>query len=411
MENIADVIKGSFDELKKTNEELIASEVKGLGVADLKEKMATIDAKLDAEEDRFEQAKAEKEALEAKTAKFEETLEELKVAFQRDGGVDESEVKDIKAEAQEVYFRKNVQGMGEDQIKALSTDSDPDGGFRLAATTTANIMTYMYETSPMRQYASVISISGPDYIATIDNDEASAGWVGEKQARTETTTPIFQTKRIVPYELYAEPQATQRMLDDADFPVESWLAGKVSDQFSRKENTAFIIGDGVEKPRGILTYDAGVITNTSSQELIEQISSGDANRITADALLDMEAAVKTEYLNGSNFFLNRTSVGAIRKLKDGQNNYLWSPGFDSKTGPSIMGYNYARFEDMPAEQANALPVMFGNMKLAYQIVDRMGIRTLRDPYTGRGSVKFYTTKRVGGDVVNFEAIKLMKVEA
>ena len=412
IKDITDALKGQFDEMKKTNEDVLANELKGLGVADLKEKAEAIDAKLEASEAKFEEEKSARIALEAKTEAYEASIEELKVAFERNGeGVDGKEVEDLHAKAVESFLRGGEEKLDADEAKALSTDSDPDGGFRLAATTTANITSYMFETSPMRQYADVMTISGPDLLINIDNDEAGAGWVGEKQSRTETSTPQFQTKRITPYEIYAEPQATQKMLDDADSNIEAWLAGKVSDKFMRTENTAFVNGTGVEQPRGFLTYPAGTITSSASQEKIEQISSGSATLITADAMLEMEGALKSEYINGANFFLNRTSVTAIRKLKDGQGNYLWTPGFDGKTGPTIMGYGYARFDDMPAQAADALAVAFGNMKLAYQIVDRTGIRVLRDPYTSRPFVKFYTTKRVGGDVKNFEALKLMKVEA
>jgi len=264
----------------------------------------------------------------------------------------------------------------------------------------------------MRSYADVQSISSNEMIITLDNDEAAAGWVGEKQARPETATPQFGQKKIVCNEIYAEPRATQRAVDDASFDLEAWLSGKVAEKFGRTENTAFVNGDGIEKPRGFTTYDDGVVGHgVASQELIEQIKTGDANNLTTDAFFDMEASLKGEYMGNALWFLNRKSLGEIRKLVDGQGNYIWDPGFNGSTGPTILGKGYARFEDMAAVAANALPIAFGDMKETYQILDRIGIRVLRDPYTAKPFVKYYTTKRVGGDVKNFESLKLMKVKA
>tara|TARA_R110001599_G_scaffold210877_4_gene408259 strand:+ start:6322 stop:7551 length:1230 start_codon:yes stop_codon:yes gene_type:complete len=397
-------IEKLFDGLKSNNEEKMQKEIKGLGVSELKETQEAINAKMNASEEKFEAEKAKVEALEVKTAAYDTAIEEIKVAMERDGeGVDKGEEADMYAKAVDLFIRKGEEN--EDLTKALSTDSDPDGGFRLAAGTTANIVTFQYETSPMRQHASVTNISGTDMMFNIDNDEAGAGWVGEKSLRTETSTPQFQTKRIVPYEIFAEPRATQKQLDDADFDVESWLAGKVSDRFSRMENSAFVNGDGVEKPRGFLTYDAGKV-GALEQDKIEQIISGHATLLTGDGVLSLEASLKDQYVQGSKYFTNRTSLGSLRLLKDGQGNYLWAPGFNGKTSATLNGYEYARLDDMPAVGAGSLSLAFGNMKSCYQIVDRIGIRTLRDPFTAKPFVKFYTTKRVGGDVVNFEALKL-----
>lgn len=411
IKDITDALKGQFEEMKSTNEEVIAKEIKGLGVAELKEKQDKIDAGMEASEAKMLAVTEANVSLEAKTLELRKELDEMKSAIERSGGSLEGEkVEDLHAKALDFYLHNTDINMSAEQ-KALATDNDPGAGFLLSPAVTDNMTTFMRETSAMRSYADVLTISAPDYVISLDNDEVSGNWVGEKENRGETSTPIVQTKRIVPYELAAEPKATQRILDDAAINIEQWLANKVSRKFARMENSAFVAGDGVEKPRGFLDYDAGVVTGTSSQELIEQISSGDANFITADALLDMEGGLKDEYIANANFFLKRTSVSAIRKLKDGQGNYLWSPGLDGKTGPTIMGYGYARFDDMPAQAAGALSVAFGDMKEAYQIIDRKGIRVMRDPLTSRGFVKFYTTKRVGGDVKNFEALKLMKVEA
>jgi HK97 family phage major capsid protein len=404
-------LQNSFDEMKKTNDAKVSDEIKGLGVSELKEKAEKVDSKMDDLESKLQDAHENEVKAEAKAVEFESKLEAIRLQIERDGGSVNSKTEDeVHAKAMETFFRKGDDSkfFEEEEAKALATDSDPDGGYRVVAATEAQMMTYLYETSQMRAYATATTISGNEMEILLDNDEAGSGWVGEKENRPETTSPQFQKKRIFAHELYAEPRATQRMVDDAAFPIESWLSGKVSDKFARDENTTFVNGNGIEKPRGFLTYPDGVV-GPKDQELIQQVASGDANLITTDAFFNMESEMKGPYLMGANWFLNRKTVGAVRKLQDGQDNYIWEPGFNGKAGPTILGYNYARFEDMPAVGAGALPIAFGNMKLTYQIVDRMGIRVVRDALTSKPWVKFYTTKRVGGDVVNFESMKLMKI--
>jgi len=406
MSDVIEEMQKGFNHLKETNEKLIDSKLKGLGVDELEAKMTKIEADLDASETKSQEAQAAKLVAEQKAEKMATEIDELRVAFNR-GGESKAEKEDLHAKAVDLFLMKGKEALDEEQMKALATDTDGNGGFGLAVTQAAKITDFMFETSPMRAYASVGNISTGEWEAIIDSDEAGAGWVGERSARPQTSTPNLGKKVITTHELYADPRATQTMIDDASFDVANWLAGKVSRKFSRLENTAFVNGDGVVQPRGILTYADGVIGSTGERELIEQVGSGEVGGIDADQLFELQGALKADYNANARFFFNRATLTNIRKLKDGDGNYLWQPGLSKGVGNSILGKEYALFEDMPELATDSLSVAYGDMREAYQIVDRMGVRVLRDPFTARPYVSFYTTKRTGGDVVNYEALKLM----
>lgn len=312
------------------------------------------------------------------------------------------------------YIRKNNAGSGVDEIKALAAGSDPDGGFAVTPDMSGRIAALVRETSPMRQVANVITIGTDALEGVNDLNEATSGWVGETEARGETTAPKIGEYRIPVHEQYAEPRATQKLLDDAMFNVEEWLAGKIAERLARMENDAFVNGNGVRKPRGFLTYAAGT-PSASAFNVIEQIASGGAGAFASadpgDALINLVYALKSAYREKAVFMMKRSTLAAVRKLKDGDDNYLWQPDFQLKQGGSLLGFDVVEAEDMPAIAANSLSIAFGDFNAGYQIVDRQGVRILRDNFTAKPYVKFYTTKRVGGDVVNFEAIKLMKFSA
>jgi HK97 family phage major capsid protein len=311
------------------------------------------------------------------------------------------------------YLRRNNAGSA-DEVKALSVGSDPDGGYAVTPDMTGRIATLIRESSPMRQVANVQTIGTDALEGVNDLNEATSGWVGETESRTETTAPQIGEWRIPVHEQYAEPRATQKLLDDAMFDIEGYLAGKIAERLSRMENTAFITGNGVKKPRGILTYAAGT-PSASTFSVIEQVVSGGAGAFAStkpgDALINLVYALKAQYRERAVFMMRRSTLAEVRKLKDAQDNYLWQPDFQQKQGGTLLGFNIVEAEDMPAIGANSLSIAFGDFQSGYQIVDRQGIRILRDSYTAKPYVKFYTTKRVGGDVVNFEAIKLMKFAA
>lgn len=364
--------------------------------------------------------------LQASQKAAEDELTELKAAFQR---VPASKGKeDSAAERKEKltshfnkfarlnddenkrYFDTYVKGQVKDEVelKALSVGSDPNGGYLVQPEIGGIISTKLYESSPMRSLASVISIGTDSYEVIIDNDEAGSGWVGEASSRTTTNSPVLGKLMIPVHELYANPKATQKVLDDASIDMEAWLTGKVAAKFARDEATAFISGNGINKPRGIASYASGT---DITQEQIEQVNTGSASAFTWDGFMDLQNALKEDYQRNACFLFRRTSNAAIMKLKDGAGHSIFNMYFDKNVGlqPTLMGSPAYFAADMPAVATNALAVAYGDFKAGYQIVDRMGLRILRDPYSDKPYVGFYTTKRVGGGVKNFEAIKLGKI--
>lgn len=338
---------------------------------------------------------------------LQDEVKKIHTAMNRPGtlssGSETQELAEYKA-AFRSYIKTGTEGnLKALQTKALSVGSDPDGGYLVLPQMSDEIVKKIFETSPVRQVASVQAISTDALEIIQDLDEADASWVGEVSARAETDTPQLKKIVIPAHEMYAKPKASQKILDDAFLNVEAWLAEKVADKFSRTEASAFVSGDGVNKPRGFLSYAAG-----TGFEQIEQVVTGDADDVTADGLIAVVTALKAFYKPGAAFMMKRATLGEIRKLKDLEGQYLWQPALSAGNPDLILGYPVYEADDMPAEAANALAVAFGNFRAGYQIVDRFGIRTLRDPYSSKPYVEFYTTKRVGGGVKNFEAIKLLK---
>jgi len=359
------------------------------------------------------------------TKALETELTEVKTAFNRQPiATSEEKGKEAKAQLNKLFnqFARSKKSNQQDfhefleasdapaEVKALSVGSDPDGGYIVMPEFGGIIQTKVFETSPIRQLASVVTINTDAFEYVLDNGEADGEWVGETTAPTTETTPQFGKKSIVVHELAAKPKATQKMIDDGIIDVEGWLAGKVADIFARKEATAFVSGNGVGKPRGILSYTAGT---DIAQEHIEQVVTGVADAFTYDGMVDLQNALKEPYQANASFLYKRATNAALLKIKDGEGRPIFNMTYDKNAGlrPTLMGQTAYFANDMPAIAANALSMAYGDIKAAYQIVDRIGIRVLRDPYTSKPFVIFYTTKRVGGAVVNHEAIKLGKVAA
>ncbi len=297
--------------------------------------------------------------------------------------------------------------------KAMTVGSDPEGGYLVPSELSQRIVTRQRDLTTMRQIATVMEVSSDALEMLSDRNEAEANWVAETATRTETTTPSLGKVRIPVHEISAQPKASQKLLDDAQINVEEWLAAKIADRFSRREADAFINGDGVMRPRGILTYTTSTNDDESrSWGQIQYVASGAAGGFAssspADRLLDLVYKLKAPYLPKASWLMPRSVSAAIRKLKGGDGNYLWQVSMQSGQPPTLLGFPVVFSEDMPAMATDTYSLAFGDFSEAYTIVDRAGIRLLRDPYTDKPNVKFYTTKRVGGDVVNFDAIKLMK---
>lgn len=306
------------------------------------------------------------------------------------------------------YLRKGMDaGLEAFESKSLSASSDPDGGYLVTPGMSSRIVAAVFETSPMRQLASVEVISSDTLELIDDHDQAAAGWTSETGAVTDTSTPQVGKRSIAVHELYAQPKATQKLVDDAAIDIEAWIAAKVADIFARKENESFIGGNGVGQPRGILTYASG-----TSWGQVEQVNSGTNGAVTADGLIGIYYALKDAYMKRASFLVNRTVVKQVRLLKESTTGqYLWQPGLSAGQPDTLLGVPVHLAADMPDATTGSLSVAVGDFAQAYQIVDRQGIRVLRDPFTDKPFVKFYTTKRVGGDVVNFEAVKLLKLSS
>ena len=313
------------------------------------------------------------------------------------------------------FMAKDARLLTADEVKTLSVGSDPDGGYLVTPDTGGRIVTRVYETSEMRQIASSMMISSDKLEGIEDLGEAGAGYAGEASQGSDTTTPQVGKWSIPVWIIDSEPKATQSILDDASVDVEAWLSGKVADKFARFENAEFVAG--ATKIRGITSYttaaDSGsgvtwgqvghIVTGTSG-------AFGTTVATQADKLIDLMGLLKNPYLANARWVTRRSVLTAIRKFKIGATTdaYVWSPGLGVGIPETILGYPVSRMEDMPALGADSLSLAFGDFPAAYQIVDRVGIRVLRDPFTAKPFVKFYTTKRTGGGVVNFEAYKLLK---
>ena len=312
------------------------------------------------------------------------------------------------AEAFAMSLRVDRMHLNGDQQKAMMVGSDPNGGFLVPTAISNRIITKVYETSPIDELATHETISTDAIEIPIDTDEAGAGWTGETESRSETSTPQVGVQRIPVHELYAKPKITQQLLEDAGIDVEAWLARKVAEKFARLRGRAFILGDGIKKPRGILTYDAGA---AGARGTIAQIASGSATSLTSDGLINLMFALKDRYLANAVWLMKRGTVAQTMLLKDGQGQYMWRPGLQEGQPSMILGHSVRRADDMPGVAAGALPVAFGDFAAGYTVVDRLGIRTLRDPYTADPFVLFTTRARVGGDVTDFEAFALQVIAA
>ncbi len=289
--------------------------------------------------------------------------------------------------------------------KAMGTFEGPDGGYAVVPEFDKAIIQVVRETSPIRPYAEVISVGSDRIEEPYEGDDFTSGWIGEEADRPETDTGTLKMIAWDVFEQYAMPAVTQKLLDDAYFDVEGYITNKLANLFARTENTAFVSGTGVNKPRGFLTYAAGTGFNQ-----IEQVVSGTSATVTYNGLIDLIFSMKDPYLPGCIFMMKRSIVKEIRKLVDGDGRTLWTPPF-AGTPASMMEFPVVRADDMPAAGSGSLSIAFGNFREAYRIVDRMGTRILRDPYTKKGYIRIYTTKRVGGGVKNFEALKLQKLSS
>lgn len=317
------------------------------------------------------------------------------------------------AKAFDRFFRKGdetgLEAASVAGMKAgMSVGVPEEGGYTAPTEWDRTITDKLKIVSPMRQIASVQTISGNGF-SKLYNDRATAsGWVGETGDRDETAAAKFAEVKFNTGEIYANPAATQRLLDDSEINLENWLAGEVETEFAYQEGLAFISGNGTDKPKGLLTYTTA---GSHPWGAIAEVKSGKAAELSTDGLIDLVYDLPSERTPNARFAMNRKTQGAIRKLKDGNGNYIWQPGLVLGQPATVLGHPVTEFAAMPDIAAGAIPIVFGDFQRGYLVIDRTGIRILRDPYTKKPFVQFYTTKRVGGGVTDPTALRYHKVAA
>ena len=357
--------------------------------------------------------------LDDKLERIEQSLQSAEARLQRlmsvkarpaiEAGDVRAAVSDGKA-AWDGYLRA-----GRAAIELKSGISSSAGSGVLAPSETEGfIMRRLATVSPMRSLAGVRTVGAATYRKPVSTASAVAGWVSETASRPETDPATLALLSFSSGELYASPSATNDILDDALINIDEWLASEIEDSFAAQENAAFVAGDGSNKPTGFLNYTAAADASATWGQ-IGYIASGAAGAFAStnptDALIDLVYAPKAQYRPNAHFVMNRRTAAKIRKFKDSDGNYIWQPALAAGNLPLLLGYPVQELEDMPDVAANALSIAFGDFAKGYLIVDRAGISVLRDPYSAKPYVLFYTTKRVGGGVQNFDAIKVMKFAA
>jgi HK97 family phage major capsid protein len=394
-----DELRATFEDFKAANDERLTQLERKRGDVLLEEKVDRINAALDRQMKRMDDLalRQSRPALEGRERMVRDaTSREHKSAF-------------------EAYVRTGDAGtLRTIETKAMSAGSNPDGGYLVPVELEHEIGQRLAAISPIRALAAVREISGSVYKKPFMTAGPATGWVGETDTRSQTASATLDALSFPAMELYAMPAATATLLDDSAVNIDEWIASEVELTFAVQEGAAFVNGDGSNKPKGFLQY-ATVDNGAWAWGKLGTVPSGGASGFAAsnpsDALVDLIYALKAGYRQNGAFVMNRKTQAAIRKFKDSGGAYLWQPPAQAGGRASLMTFPLVEAEDMPDIAAGALPIAFGDFRRGYLVVDRVGVRVLRDPYSAKPYVLFYTTKRVGGGVQDFDAIKLMTVAA
>ena len=402
MEELFKQLQKAFEDFKQANDQRLAQiEAKGHADPILENKVDKINA-----------------AISELEAKIQARVDGIEAAVNRGALGGTSEEDKAKAEYRTSFNAHMRKG---DVNAALSVGSDADGGYSVPIEVDSNILELERNAVTMRRLANVITLGTPNYTKLVNKGGATSGWVGETDARSATNTP--QLAALTPFwgELYANPGATQQMLDDAGFNVEGWLANELVMEFAAAENAKFVAGNGVLCPKGFLSYTLALTGDaTRAFGQLQYVKTAEAAAFKAasatvnpaDCLIDMQTALKPAYANNATWLMASSTLGTVRKFKDAVNGeYIYQPSIALGTPATLLGKPVEIEEEMPAVAADALAVAYGDFKRGYTICDRIGTRVLRDPYTNKPYVMFYTTKRVGGFVSDSNAIKILKVAA
>lgn len=295
--------------------------------------------------------------------------------------------------------------------KALNSAVAAEGGYLVDPQTADTIRSVLNSTASIRSIANVVHVEATSFDVLVDHTDVGTGWASEAGPVAESDTPAIERISIPLHELSAMPKASQRLLDDSAFDIEGWLAGRIADKFSRAEAAAFIAGNGVDKPRGFLDH-AKVTQGAWTWGSLGYVATGNAGDFAtvnaSDAIVDLVYALGATYRANASFVMNSKTAGAVRKMKDADGRFLWSDGLAAAQPARLMGYPVMIAEDMPDIAASSFAIAFGDFRAGYTIADRPDLRVLRDPFSAKPHVLFYATRRVGGDVSDFAAIKLLK---
>jgi HK97 family phage major capsid protein len=301
------------------------------------------------------------------------------------------------------------------ELKAFTGVSGDAGGYAVPREIDAAIDRALTSISPIRRIANVVKVGSAGYRKLVTTGGTPSGWAAETDARPGTATPVFAEIAPPSGELYANPSASQAMLDDAAFDVEAWLADEIATEFARAEGAAFVNGSGVNRPKGFLTAPVSAASDASRPfGTLQYLPSGAAGDFAAnpqERLIDLVQSLRAPYRQGASFVMNAATVARIRKFKTSDGAFIWQPGLVAGQPATLLGYPVVEAEDMPDIAAGALAVAFGNFRLGYLIAERSETAILRDPYSNKPFVGFYATKRIGGCVVNGEAVKLLRMSA
>ncbi|MGV6871729.1 phage major capsid protein [Pseudochelatococcus sp. B33] len=386
----------AFAAFREANDaRLGALETRLAGDPVIEEKVARIDRAIDEAKSRLDRLVLDgrRPALAGSSAAADPLVEEHRSAFS-------------------AYVRGGeTSGLKALEAKALSAGSGPDGGYLTPGSVEREVLARLGNISPLRALASVRLISGASYKGAITKTAPVTGWVGETASRSQTSSPVLEELDFPALELYALPAATQTLLDDAVVNIEEWLVSEIETAFAEQESKAFVVGTGDGQPTGILNYPTVAQGSWEWGKLgttVTGVSGAFPASDPADILIDLIYSLKASYRQNGTFLMNRKVQSTVRKLKDTDGHYVWQPPASLDQPASLFSFPVAESEDMPDIGADSLSIAFGDFRRGYLIVDRAGVRVLRDPYSAKPYVLFYTTKRVGGGVQDFDAIKLLK---
>ena len=387
----------TFNEFKKVNDERLEQIEKGESTAYNEEKLAKLEAKLDS----FEEVNQKLTLAEQNAEQIKEQVSKIETMVTRpDSGFESKQVDDY-LNAFDRYCRKGLDGLQPDEKKALTVSNDSTGGYLAPPEYVRELLKTITEISPIRSIARVRTTGQRSIQIPKRDGQFAAQWVSESGTRSETTGYTVGLEELPAHEMYALVDISEQDLEDTVFDLEAEMQSEFAEQFAKAEGTAFVSGDSVGKPHGFMDHSG-----------VGHVNSGTADAVTADGLISLVHNIKSDYTRNGTFVFNRATLASIRKLKDTAGQYVFQTGMmlGGNMVNTILGHPYVEATDMPSEAANAFPVAFGDFRRAYMIVDRVNLAVLRDPFTQAttGNVRYIARKRVGGQVIQKEAINKLK---